>query len=959
MINTAKLIHIIKEYRNDFNKKDPKTNLTHWEEEQYKWIAVKHFQENWDIDAEDFVSMFKEATSKHYNLLSAMNYFPREMIIKLAECDQEAVRLMFKNLFNETLSVVDRVNAFISESEKLRAVYGADKWKSHYQNVNSISTYLWSRYPDKYYIYKYSEVKAVAAELESDFKVKMGAKAEILNEFISFYDEISNFLQNDKETKAILNAGLTPECYADPKCKTLTIDLGFYISRKYAQKDTSIDDGYWPLIKDYNPGLNKDDWKRFILEVELPDHKGCMAMLKGMLELGGEATCKKLADVYGGHPMKYIGSAVNMGKRAEKFFNVKSFKDNGENYFSLPFRGRDVVEDGKTFYSYKIRDELYEALNEIDLSDIDPYEQKNAGSDSQIIIWKISHGTDETGIPEEYKKKLEERKAICMHSSTQSLAKVKLTQGEDFIFNMKSGDYFYLCYGNSVKLFGQITSDELEENPELGDGWLERPYKIISEAVSDEKYTGPSRWWAPNSNTTFVKVDDNNQFEKLILKPYFNMEIKDLENKSDTIKYWWLNANPKIWSFSDLAVGGSQSYELYNENGNKRRIFQNFLDAREGDLIIGYESTPVKQIVALAKVSKEQDGQKISFEKVEGLENPIDYSYIKEFKELQSMEYFTNPQGSLFKLTEDEYNFILDIIRESNPVPQIKEKEKYTKEDFLSEVFMTEERYDRLVALLDNKKNIILQGAPGVGKTFAAKRLAYSIMGEKDDDKVEFVQFHQNYSYEDFVMGYKPVGDGFELKNGIFYRFCQKAYNNPQEKYFFLIDEINRGNMSKIFGELLMLIEKDYRGTKVTLAYNGMPFSVPPNLYIIGMMNTADRSLAMIDYALRRRFSFVNMEPGFNTEGFKKYQADLNNDTFDKLVSEVIKLNKAISDDKSLGPGFCIGHSYFCGHKPGEDSDWIKGIVEYDIIPMLAEYWFDDADNVKKWEDILNGVING
>lgn len=182
--------------------------------------------------------------------------------------------------------------------------------------------------------------------------------------------------------------------------------------------------------------------------------------------------------------------------------------------------------------------------------------------------------------------------------------------------------------------------------------------------------------------------------------------------------------------------------------------------------------------------------------------------------------------------------------------------EKYDKEKFLNDVYMTEAKYERLVAVLKKKKNIILQGAPGVGKTFAAKRLAYSIMGEKDDDRIEFVQFHQNYSYEDFMMGYKPVEDGFELKYGIFYRFCQKAANHPDKDYFFIIDEINRGNMSKIFGELLMLIEADYRDTKATLAYNGLSFSVPKRLHIIGMMNTADRSLAMIDYALRRRFSF-------------------------------------------------------------------------------------------------------
>ena len=223
--------------------------------------------------------------------------------------------------------------------------------------------------------------------------------------------------------------------------------------------------------------------------------------------------------------------------------------------------------------------------------------------------------------------------------------------------------------------------------------------------------------------------------------------------------------------------------------------------------------------------------------------------------------------------------------------------------------------------------------------------LAYSMMGEKDDDRIEFVQFHQNYSYEDFMMGYKPVEDGFELKYGIFYRFCQKAANHPDKDYFFIIDEINRGNMSKIFGELLMLIEADYRETKTTLAYNGLSFSVPKRLHIIGMMNTADRSLAMIDYALRRRFSFFDIEPGFDSEGFIKYQEAFANDTFNTLIDRIKELNREIANDKSLGKGFCIGHSYFCNTKECTD-EWMQDVVDFDILPMLAEYWFDDTDKL-------------
>ena len=194
----------------------------------------------------------------------------------------------------------------------------------------------------------------------------------------------------------------------------------------------------------------------------------------------------------------------------------------------------------------------------------------------------------------------------------------------------------------------------------------------------------------------------------------------------------------------------------------------------------------------------------------------------------------------------------------------------YTKANFLQEVFVSAETFDEMVSLLEKKKNIILTGAPGVGKTFAARRLAWAMMGERDDERVEFVQFHQSYAYEDFICGYKPSSDGgFELREGIFYTFCKKAENDLDHPYFFIIDEVNRGNISKIFGELLMLIEEDKRGDQayaVRLAYRpDEQFTVPKNLYIIGLMNTADRSLAMMDYALRRRFSFISMEPGFDS----------------------------------------------------------------------------------------------
>lgn len=676
MFNQLRLKEALRQYKKDFV-------ATHWNEEKYKWEAVKCFQDNWDIHAADFENMLSQSLSKTSNLLASTNNFPAGMIIEFAHAAPEKVRAMYMDLFDESKDVFGRIESFKKQSNILLKKYKSTA-KQHYQHENAITTYLWLRYPDKYYVYKYSEARSVSNKLDSNYKFKKGSYTDNLKSFYDFYNEIRESLKRDSTLIDLFKSQLTDDCYPDSELRTLTFDVGFYISR-------------------------------------------------------------------------------NISKPADKESN-------------------------------------------------------------------------------------------------------------------------------------QADSDDME--------FTEKP------------------------------------------------------KSSEEHRYWWLNANPKIWSFSNLQTSHVQEYTLFNENGNKRRVFQNFLDARASDLVIGYESNPVKQVVALAKVSAANDGKKICFEKTESLVNPIDYRTLKECPELEQMEFFQNPNGTFFKLTKDEYEFIMDMIREENPLTSKDMNTSYTKKDFLSEVYMSENQYDRLSGVLLNKMNLILQGAPGVGKTFTAKRLAYSLMGEKDDSRIEFVQFHQNYSYEDFVMGYRPSGDSYELKYGIFYQFCKKAENQPDKKFFFIIDEINRGNLSKIFGELLMLIEKDYRGTKATLAYNGMPFSVPKNLYIVGMMNTADRSLAMIDYALRRRFSFFEMAPAFESKGFKEYQHSLDNRTFNELISEIVKLNGEISRDKSLGNGFCIGHSYFCGKtKETCTNEWMQSVVNYDILPMLSEYWFDDDTKVQRWDHILHGVF--
>jgi 5-methylcytosine-specific restriction protein B len=800
MFDQSRLKEVLVQYKKDFLSK-------HWKDEKYKWEAVKCFQDNWNIHAADFEDMLSRSLSKTDNLLASVNNFPAGMITNFAKAAPEDVRSMYMDLFNENKDVYERIETFKKRSSILLEKYGNGAGH-HYQNENAITTYLWLRYPDKYYVYKYSEVKSVSDELGSDYKFKKGAYTENLRNFYAFYNEICESLKQDAELVSLYRSQLTNDCYPDPELKTLTSDVGFYISHDYSKRDEPepSEDGWFPSLEEYTPGITTSEWAALLKDKNVFTQSS-LEIMKRLQDYGGAATCTQLAVKYGESKNFYHAGSVGLAKRVVEKTGCPVMPEDSDDskWWPVLYVGRPAAKDEKGNYIWKLRSELSDALNQMDLSGVDLYAR--------------SKGDEQHG-------------------------------------------------------------------------------------------------------------------------------------------YWWLNANPKIWSFSELQVGEEQEYTLYNEDGNKRHVFQNFLDARTGDFVIGYETKPVKQIVALLKVSAENDGRKICFEKTESLVNPIDYQTLKECPELEKMEFFQNPKGTFYKLTKEEYEFLMDMIRDENPLNPEEHIPLYTKQDFLSEVYMTEEKYDRLAGVLLNKMNIILQGAPGVGKTFAAKRLAYSLMGEKDDSRIEVVQFHQNYSYEDFMMGYKPAGDSFELQYGVFYKFCKKAENQPDKKYFFIIDEINRGNLSRIFGELLMLIEKDYREKKITLAYNGMPFTVPENLYIIGMMNTADRSLAMIDYALRRRFSFFEIDPGFESKGFSEYQQALENDTFDELVQKVIELNEEISRDKSLGKGFCIGHSYFCGRTKETCTDeWMQSVVDYDILPMLSEYWFDDDSKLQRWENILHGVF--
>jgi 5-methylcytosine-specific restriction protein B len=356
-------------------------------------------------------------------------------------------------------------------------------------------------------------------------------------------------------------------------------------------------------------------------------------------------------------------------------------------------------------------------------------------------------------------------------------------------------------------------------------------------------------------------------------------------------RVWWVVANPSEWNWSQGETDRIIDFRF-------GRLKRNYALIQPGDLVVGYSANPDKRIAAIARISKglyETDGQqKIDLEWIANVTNVPTYADLVVDTNLAASEplRFRN-QGTLFGLTADEADYLLALLRDRDPGLPLE-----------------------------------LEDEDGIGQ-------------------LTRVTFHPSYGYEDFVEGYKPMPTGtgqldLRLVDGVFKRVCRAAQADPDRPYLMLVDEINRGNIPKIFGELITLLEKDKRGLTVVLPQSRETFAVPPNVFLLGTMNTADRSIKLLDAALRRRFAFIELMPDVEPlKGGKVGELD--------LATFLTGLNGRIA--KTEGREKQIGHSFLleADGQPVIAADEFARRFRYEILPLLQEYAYEDYKELESY----------
>ena len=513
-----------------------------------------------------------------------------------------------------------------------------------------------------------------------------------------------------------------------------------------------------------------------------------------------------------------------------------------------------------------------------------------------------------------------------------------------------------------------------------------KDYKLEHSKKNDYSKSYVHHYYEPKKvNGEFIFYRDN----KVISDEQFLSELNEI------ISYYkkCLESKRSHW-FVGAFINNEDQLENFIENGfwmhdNENKFVEKVISMKQGDLIaikaahtqkndLPFETydkfASVMAIKAIGIIKDNpKDGKKVivSWTKVHPIRKWYLYTFQETVWEVRRGKWmnnelidftFNNKEQDIERFLNDPYWKSKYLLEDTKNI-DIKEYETYQLENIIDEgAFIEQEKLEKIMRRLKEKKNLILQGPPGTGKTWLAKRIGKALIGKDVDvPQIRSVQFHPNLSYEDFVRGWRPGSDEkLSLKEGTFMEMVSEAKNNPEEKYVLIIEEINRGNPAQIFGELLTLIESSKRNKKdsIQLCYPDfdgkyVEVFVPDNLYILGTMNLADRSLALVDMAFRRRFAFFDLEPTLNSV-WKKYVVNKMN--MDRSIAENIQLsignlNNEISNDSRLGKQFQIGHSFFTPTESIKNIDsksWFNEVVESEIKPLLEEHWFDAPEEVEK-----------